>query len=68
MTENTDLIDSIENNMGQVEDYLVEAVDHLEDGEKEYSEAKGKFWCIFFVVLCISTVIVFKMMGWVVPD
>lgn len=51
-----ELLDSIENNMKQVNDYLAKGVGALEEAQKEYMSAQEKFCCIFFVMLVISII------------
>ena len=51
-----ELLDSIENNMKQVNDYLAEGVANLEKAKEEYMSAQEKFCCIFFVMLVISII------------
>lgn len=51
-----ELLDSIENNMKQVNHYLKEGVENLDKAKEEYMSAQEKFCCIFFVMLVISII------------
>ena len=51
-----ELLDSIENNMKQVNDYLVDGVASLDKAKEEYMSAQEKFCCIFFIMLVISII------------
>jgi syntaxin 1B/2/3 len=51
-----ELLDSIENNMKEVNDYLGKGLDKLKLGVEEYMSAQEKFCCIFFVMIIVAII------------
>lgn len=59
----TEVIDSIYENVVQIDDYIEQTKEHVEESNKLMTSANEKLWCFFVVMVVIMIFVMNKILG-----